>query len=189
MIDLSQIDEDKLDTFFAPTTLHAVMRIATESCRDAIQQRDLDLTITGVKEMPAIKADLQRLAQAFNNLIINAIKYTPDGGTITIQARQIDKMRFEVIVSDTGMGIDTSDQEIIFDKFFRVGEVDQHSSGDFKFKGGGPGLGLSISRGIVEAHGGRIWVKSEGYDEEKCPGSAFHVELPIKARPPVIHPD
>jgi signal transduction histidine kinase len=148
-----------------------------------IQQRRLCLTVQGVENVPPIVADLQRLAQAFSNLISNAIKYTPDGGTITIHAQQIDDAHFQIVVSDNGVGIDPADQELIFDKFFRAGSAGQHSSGEFKFKGGGPGLGLSIVRGVVEAHGGRIWVVSKGYDEVRCPGSAFHVVLPLKAHP------
>jgi signal transduction histidine kinase len=58
-----------------------------------------------------------------------------------------------------------------------------HSSGKTKFKGGGPGLGLHIAKGIVDAHGGAIWVESPGYDEETCPGSTFHIILPIKNEP------
>jgi signal transduction histidine kinase len=61
-----------------------------------------------------------------------------------------------------------------------------HSTGDTKFKGAGPGLGLHIARGVIEAHGGQIWVESEGYDEEKCLGSAFHVVLPLTAMPPEV---
>ncbi len=185
MTDLSQIEEDKLDTFFAPTTLKAVMRLAMEPWQEPIQLRNLQCGVTGVDSIPPIVVDLQRLSQVFSNLISNAIKYTPDGGTISIRAQLLDEMRFEVIVTDTGTGIDQDDQDLIFDKFFRVGSIDKHSSGEFKFKGGGPGLGLSITRGIIEAHGGRIWVESTGYDETNCPGSAFHVELPIKADPPI----
>jgi len=88
-----------------------------------------------------------------------------------------------VIVSDTGVGISPADQAHIFDMFFRVGSADQHSSSGFAFKGGGPGLGLAIARGIIEAHGGRIWVESQGYDETRCPGSEFHVVLPLQAAP------
>jgi signal transduction histidine kinase len=181
MIDLSQIEEDKLDTFFAPTTLKAVMRIAMEPWQQPIPTRGLHLAIEGVEDIPPIVADLQQLSQAFGKLISNAIKYTPEGGSITVKARQLDDARFEVAVSDTGMGIDPDDQELIFEKFFRASSVNQHSSGEFKLKGDGLGLGLSVARGIIEAHGGRIWVESKGRDEESCPGSVFHVELPIEA--------
>jgi signal transduction histidine kinase len=187
MTDLSQIEEDKLDTFFAPTTLKAVLRIAMEPWHEPIKLRNLQFAVTGVDDIPPIEADLQRLSQVFSNLISNAIKYTPDGGTVTVRAQQLDETRFEVVVSDTGMGIAVEDQDLIFDKFFRVGSIDKHSSGEFKFKGGGPGLGLSITRGIIEAHGGHIWVESEGYDEKNYPGSTFHVELPIKAEAPITY--
>jgi signal transduction histidine kinase len=163
------------------------MRIATEPWQRPLELRNLCLTMHGVEDIPDIVVDLQRLSQAFRNLISNAIKYTPDGGTITIRAQQLDDARFEVIVSDTGMGIAPSDQDLIFDKFFRVGSADHHSSGEFKFKGGGPGLGLSITRGIIEAHGGHIWVESEGYDEVRCPGSTFHVVLPLEAGSPAAN--
>jgi signal transduction histidine kinase len=185
MTDISQIEEDELDTFFAPTTLKAVMRIALEPWLQPLQLRNLHLTVEGVEDIPTILVDLQRLSQAFKNLISNAIKYTPDGGTITVQAQQLDDERFKVVVSDTGVGVAPGDQDLIFDKFFRAGNIDHHSSGEFKFKGGGPGLGLSITRGIIEAHGGRIWVESRGYDEVQCPGSTFHIILPLEARSPV----
>lgn len=70
---------------------------------------------------------------------------------------------------------------MIFEKFYRVGPVAHHSTGKTKFKGGGPGLGLTLARGIVEAHGGRIWVESPGYDETACPGSQFFIILPVQA--------
>ncbi len=184
MLDMSQLEAKKLDLFFAPTTLKAVMRIALETWMKPIQLRQLHLAVRGVEDIPPIVADLQRLSQAFSNLISNAIKYTPDGGQITIRARQMDAAYFEVVVSDTGVGIDPRDQELIFDKFFRVGSSDLYSSGKFNFKGAGPGLGLSIARGVIEAHGGRIWVVSAGHDEVRCPGSEFHVVLPLQPRSP-----
>ena len=127
--------------------------------------------------------DAERLFQAFRNLVTNAIKYTPDGGRITVNGRLLSGF-VEVTVADTGIGIDLKDQDRIFEKFGRVGNVTLHSSGKVKFKGGGPGLGLPITKGIIKSHGGAIWVESEGYDEEKCPGTIFHVLLPIRQEPP-----
>ncbi|MBL8102355.1 MAG: hypothetical protein JNM02_07495, partial [Anaerolineales bacterium] len=71
----------------------------------------------------------------------------------------------------------------IFEKFGQLGRADLHSSGKTKFKGGGPGLGLPITRGIIEAHGGTIWVESDGYDEVKLNGSTFHILLPTRTEP------
>jgi signal transduction histidine kinase len=86
-----------------------------------------------------------------------------------------------VIVADNGVGINVEDQERIFDKFYRVESPDLHSSSKTRFMGAGPGLGLAIAKGIVDAHGGRIWVESPRYDPEACPGSQFHTLLPVRS--------
>jgi signal transduction histidine kinase len=124
-------------------------------------------------------------------VVSNSIKFTPDGGRITIRGRVLGAQGavgtdfVELVVADTGIGIAKEEQERIFEKFYRVGDVQHHSSGEYKFKGAGPGLGLPIARGIIEAHGGRIWVESEGYDEARCPGSEFHIVLPVQ--PQTLH--
>ena len=87
-------------------------------------------------------------------------------------------------VIDSGIGIASEDQNRIFDKFSGLGSVALHSTGKYKFKGGGPGLGLAITRGIIEAHDGQIWVESDGYDEDACPGSTFHILIPLLDAPP-----
>jgi signal transduction histidine kinase len=84
----------------------------------------------------------------------------------------------EVTIRDTGIGIDPEDRELIFEKFYRVGSPDLHSTGSIKFKGAGPGLGLPIARGVIQAHGGKVWVESTGHDEVSFPGSTFHILLP-----------
>ena len=124
-----------------------------------------------------IYVDPHASMQALRNVLNNAIKYTPDGGSIIMNGRTLPGL-IEVTIRDTGIGISPEDQAAIFEKFGQLGRVDLHSSGKTKFKGGGPGLGLPIARGILEAHGGSIWVESDGYDEKKCPGSTFHILIP-----------
>jgi len=181
MLDASRIDTEGLSLNFVPTSLVLIMRMAVENWAMALKERKITLQVSGVDQIPPIVADGQRLYQAFSNLLSNAIKYTPDGGKITVEARPLDDEHFQVTFSDTGIGIAKADQELIFEKFYRVGSVSLHSSGDSKFKGAGPGLGLPIARGVIEGHGGKIWVESPGYDEATCPGSTFYVVLPYKA--------
>jgi len=140
-----------------------------------------------------IRADSNRLVQVFSHVIQNAIKYTPDGGQIRIIGNVItgttpeDGDIVEIEVNDTGIGIASEDIEKVFEKFFRVGNVMLHSTGDTKFKGAGPGLGLTIAKGIISAHHGRIWAESPGNDEDSPPGSTFHILLPVKQ--PDFQPD
>jgi signal transduction histidine kinase len=185
MLDASAIEVHALDLNFTSTTLQAVITMAIGPWREALKERNLELTIEGVEDIPPLEVDVQRVSQAFSNIMSNAIKYTPDGGRVSIEASLIEDGKFlEVVVTDTGVGIDPGEQLMIFEKFYRVGDILRHSTGETKFKGAGPGLGLHIARGVVEAHGGRIWAESEGYDEERCPGSAFHVVLPLEASTP-----
>jgi signal transduction histidine kinase len=86
----------------------------------------------------------------------------------------------EVLVSDKGIGIDPDQADLVFEKFYRPENPLLHSTDEVGFKGAGPGLGLAIAKGIVEAHGGSIWVESPGRDEKAFPGSTFHVRLPVR---------
>jgi signal transduction histidine kinase len=123
------------------------------------------------------------LQKALDCVVVNAIKYTPDGGLVTIDAAEVTDDRMgkclEISVKDTGIGIDPANHKVIFEKLHQIGKVELHSSGRTKFKGGGPGLGLAIAAGIVKAHHGKIWVESSGCDEEKLPGSTFFIRLPL----------
>lgn len=118
-------------------------------------------------------------------LLINAIKYTPDVGQITVSGQTAVEngvKGVQITVADTGIGIDPGYHDLILNKFFQTGKVALHSSGKTKFKGGGPGLELAIAQGIITAHKGRIWVESDGHDEENYPGSRFYVFLPAVCR-------
>ena len=183
MLDISKITNQTLTLFKESTPLLYVVEMVHEKYNRTLQERQLSFEMEGLEGLPPIQADADQLSKVFSQLIVNAIKYTPDGGKITISGQRLPPKRagqperVEVVVSDTGIGIDPAYHELIFEKFYQTGEVSFHSSGQTKFKGGGPGLGLAIARGIIEAHGGRIWVESAGYDEKTCPGSRFHVML------------
>ena len=180
MIDVSLIDNNMLSLNSQPLWLSRVLEMVQKNLSELMQERQLKLDIRkfpGSEEW--LYADPERLYQAFLNLMTNAVKYTPDGGSITVDGRTLPGF-VEVTVTDTGIGISPEHQARIFEKFGQLGSVDLHTSSKIKFKGGGPGLGLSITRGIIEAHGGTIWVESEGHDEKKCPGSTFHVLIPIR---------
>lgn len=184
MIDVSLIDNNLLSLNFQPVWINRLIDLLHKELARSLEERKQILEIhpfDGWAEMTF--GDSERLYQAFRNVLLNSIKYTPDGGKITISGRQLPGF-LEVIVADTGIGIDPEDHLRIFDKFGNLGDVSLHSSGKTKYKGGGPGLGLSITKGIIEAHGGSIWVESPGYDEVNCPGSTFHILLPLRKTPP-----
>jgi signal transduction histidine kinase len=129
-----------------------------------------------------IIADPQRMLQVLRHVILNAIKFTPDGGRIDVTSQRRPGF-VEVRVSDSGIGIAPENQQRVFEKFGSVSDVSLHSTSKTKFKGGGAGLGLSIVKGVIEAHGGAVWCESPGYDERNCPGSTFHLMIPIM--PPI----
>jgi len=183
MLDVSKIDSKTLNISQADSKLKLVIAKAKKPFESALNERNLKLTIEGLDELPVITADTELLHKAFYHVIMNAIKFTPDGGQITIKGRTVEgsanSPEVEITVCDTGIGIAKENQEVVFEKFYQTGEVLMHSSGKTKFKGGGPGLGLAIARGIVEAHGGRIWLESPGYDEKTNPGTTVYVRLPV----------
>lgn len=191
LIDLSRIEAELLQLSFEPVSPSSLVRLVLEETQEWVEKRRQTIVVEGVADLPPIQGDARRLHQALLNVVSNSIKFTPDGGRITIRGRVLGAQGavgtdfVELVVADTGIGIAKEEQERIFEKFYRVGDVQHHSSGEYKFKGAGPGLGLPIARGIIEAHGGRIWVESEGYDEARCPGSEFHIVLPVQ--PQTLH--
>ncbi len=184
MIDVSLIDNNLLSLNFQPVWIDQLLDLIRSEYDDSIKKRSQILEMRsypGCDQM--LFGDPERLYQAFRNILSNAIKYTPDGGRIIVDGRALPGFQ-EVTITDTGIGISAEDQELIFEKFGQLGNVSLHSSGKTKFKGGGPGLGLPIAKGIIEAHRGALWVESEGHDEKGCPGSTFHVLLPVRTEPP-----
>jgi len=180
MLDVSLIEAQAFAVHLGPVSLRHVILQVVDNVKESAQERELTIAADVLGELPTIMADSTRLYQALRNIAMNAVKFTPDGGRIDVKARVIRAGgAVEITIADTGIGINAEHHDLIFDKFYRVGEVNLHSTGQTKFKGAGPGLGLPIARGIVQAHGGRVWVESEGQDEERLPGSVFHVILPV----------
>jgi signal transduction histidine kinase len=178
MLDVSQLDVNAMDLRFAQTGIENVVRMAIEPLTESIKSRKLMVSARGLRGLPPLQADMQRLVQAFRNIVLNAIKYTPDGGRIDISGKmQGDELI--ISIQDSGVGIDPANHKLIFEKFYRAHDPSLHSTGATKFMGAGPGLGLTIARGVVEGHGGRIWVDSEKYDPDNCPGSTFYIALPL----------
>lgn len=189
MIDVSLIDNNLLQLHFQPLWINRLLGVLQLELEAITRERNQILEIRNFPGSTELTfGDPERLLQVFRNVLTNAIKYTPDGGKIVVEGRKLPGF-VEVIVRDSGIGIDPDDQVIIFDKFARIGNISLHSSGKTKYKGGGPGLGLHIAKGIIESHGGAIWVESPGYDEEKLPGSTFHILLPLQNEPPDTNMD
>lgn len=180
MIDVSLIDLGLLELHFQPVWLHQLLTAIERMMRTTLGQRHLEFIVEWdvIPRQPTY-GDQERLVQVLHKIVMNGVKYTPDGGQVAISARELPGF-VDIMVADTGIGISPTDLPHIFDTFSSLGDISLHSSGKTKFKGGGAGLGLSIAKGLIEAHGGTIWAESEGYDELNCPGSIFHIMIPMR---------
>lgn len=189
MLDVTRIDAETLKAAAAPVLLKRLIRDLVHELAKAAEERKIGITIEHEEDSPDIRGDPALIHKALYQLVVNAIKYTPDGGKVTISTRpaMIDDEipGVEIAVRDTGIGLDAEHHELIFEKFYQVGSVAIHSSGKTTFKGGGPGLGLAIVHGVARAHGGRVWVESAGHDEINFPGSTFYLQLPVHPPQPL----
>ncbi len=182
MLDITRIDSGNLKVAFLPVPVKQVLQKTLYSLNSAAAERNIKLSLIYHPNTPNLKADPVLIEKALHHLLINAIKYTPDGGKITLEAKPSTlangtaSVRFSV--KDSGIGLDAEHHNLIFEKFYQVSGVANHSSGKTSFKGGGSGLGLAIVRGIAKAHGGKTWVESAGHNEENFSGSIFYLEIP-----------
>jgi len=189
MFDIAQMDTRSVELQKQDVFITELVRSVAQELSKSASERGQEFTLD-LPQLPSIQADANNLRKLFFHLMINAVKFTPNGGKVTVTGKQVPPNNrdlpeggVEIVVTDTGVGIAKDFQEVIFTKFYQPGELlNRHSTGKTKFKGSGVGLGLALSRGIVDAHGGRIWVESSGYDEENCPGSEFHVILPFRSQ-------
>ena len=183
MLDVTRMDAETLEVASVPVLMKRVIDDLVREFENAAAEREIEITTQHADDTPNIHADPAMIQKALYHLIVNAIKYTPDGGNVTIRTSPIvmenNAPGVEIAVVDTGIGLDAEHHELVFEKFYQVGSVDIHSSGKTTFKGGGPGLGLAIVQGVARAHGGKVWVESTGGDEVNYPGSTFYLQLPL----------
>jgi signal transduction histidine kinase len=162
---IGQIDSGHLSLELAPTDLRAVAADVVESGRALARVKGIELTLNA-EPVPLIEADRSRLAQLTDNLLSNALKFTPAGGHIAVDVSQHDGVCV-LEVSDSGLGIPKAERGRLFERFYRTSEATERAIP-------GTGLGLAISRAIVEAHGGVIDIV-----DREGPGTTFRVELPL----------
>lgn len=186
MLDVSRIDSNLLETMLVEVQLNEIIEKVRKNFESALVERKLTFLTEGLESLPVIMGDKDLLNKLFYHVIGNAIKYTPDGGCIRVNGQFLNTQyaapQVEIRIQDNGIGVAPENQELVFEKFYQTGDVLLHSSGKTKFKGGGPGLGLAIARGIVSAHRGQIWLKSPGFDETTFPGTTVFVRLPVNGR-------
>jgi PAS domain S-box-containing protein len=174
LLDLTRISHNKLDLLKVPLDLHSALQSAVDVCVSGIEAKTLDLSLSLAACDTHVVADVVRLQQVFWNVIRNATKFTPIGGAIRISTSNPRPGAIAVIVADSGIGFEPADSEKLFESFRQVGDWAAGRSG-------GLGLGLAISRAIVNAHDGRIWAESPGPNR----GATVQIELPIRrATPP-----
>jgi signal transduction histidine kinase len=167
-----------------PVSIRSVLRAIEDKQILIAQERNIGLTGQWAKSLPMVNGDAEQLESALSRIVSNALKYTPDGGQVSVTAHLLGKSEsegksfVEIVVTDTGVGIALDKQKTIFEMFNTASNIALHSTSKTQFMGSGAGLGLTIAKGIIESHSGRIWVESEGYDPERLPGSKFFVLLP-----------
>ena len=187
MLDITRIDSDTLTVGSVPVLLESIINELVHDLEGPAEKRGIKITARQAENLPKILGDPSLIHKALYHLIVNAIKYTPDGGSVDVITRSVlindDLAGIEIAVKDTGIGLDAEHHELVFEKFYQVGSVALHTSGTTIFKGGGPGLGLAIVRGVALNHGGKVWVESPGHDEINFPGSTFYLQLPVN--PPI----
>ncbi len=184
MLDVARLDNQITNPHVEPVSLGLILRLIQKDYVKDLAARNLTLSMDeGIKEIPPLLADSELLKKALDHVVVNAIKFTPDGGKIDISAQVVEDARLglcaELRIKDSGIGIDAEHHKIIFEKLYQLGTVELHSSSRTNYKGGGAGLGLAIAAGVIKALQGNIWVESSGHDEVNFSGSTFIARLPL----------
>jgi two-component system sensor histidine kinase GlrK len=173
LLDLSRMEASMMSYEFLPCNIDGLLRSAVLRLAPIAMKKNIDLQIEPLPELPAVNIEENRIAEVIENLVGNALKFTPEGGSVTVSASLIngEDSAVKVSVSDTGVGVAEENAELIFEKFQSLGTSTAGSRGT--------GLGLAISKQIVTAHGGQIWVEST-----PGKGSIFSFTVPYSSQQP-----
>jgi NtrC-family two-component system sensor histidine kinase KinB len=168
ILDFSKLEAGRMKMEFAGASIEALAAEVIQGLETWAQSKQVTLARQIEPGLPQVSMDPMRIGQVLTNLIGNALKFTPPGGRVTVEAKRAGEDKVEVGVQDTGIGIASEDLSKLFQRFVQVGERRQTDVS-------GTGLGLSIAKEIVELHGGRIWAESE-----KGQGTRFVFTLPLQ---------
>jgi hypothetical protein len=205
LLEVARIESQSIYLAHEAVNLPAIMEEIGREFQPVLGKRRLSFKVAEFPHQIELFGDRHHLKRTFMRLLENAVKFTPEGGRIEIRAnlrsfsdiRQHESLlrpfspsffssltagRFlQITMSDSGVGIDPEDHIWVFDKFYETGEIAGHFSSQTRFGGKGVGLGLTLVKGMVESHGGMVWVESSGTGKSG-EGSAFHVLLPLSPR-------
>jgi signal transduction histidine kinase len=165
--ELSQVEAGAYELSPQPMEISQLVEITVARIERQFEEKGVNLESDLSSGLPYVLVDEHRFGQIMLNLVGNALQYTPSGGRVTIRANRVGS-EVQVVVSDTGIGIPVDQQSQIFTRFYRVDKSRSRV-------GGGSGIGLTIVKHLVEAHGGRIWVQSSGQGK----GSRFTFTIPV----------
>ena len=182
VLDLSRVASGRMELRLERVAVAPVAGEVVSMLETLAQDKGIEVNVSWSEPLPEVAADCGRLKQIFYNLLSNALKFTPEGGQVTIHGTLsttdgVPADRLRISVADTGVGIPAADQERIFREFERL------ESGEARLQPG-TGLGLALTRRLVELHGGRLWVESAGEGK----GSTFHFTLPVAETHPAERP-
>jgi len=167
ILDLSKVEAGRMELEPSEFALAETIRDALAFVRERAVRHDIELTEDAPADLGTVVADERKVRQVLLNMLSNAVKFTPDGGTIGVSARRLDG-EVQVSVRDTGIGISPEDQSKVFEEFQQVGKPTDRSRE-------GTGLGLTLAKKFVELHGGKIWVESE-----VGKGTTFTFAIPVR---------
>lgn len=180
LLNVARIEEGKYLNNITLVSFGDIVQSALSGCKEEIKKRGLLLEFLNPKDLPKVMIDADKMQIAVSNLLDNAVRYTSRGGKITVALEKKDEEWLEAKIQDTGAGIPENQQSKVFTKFFRGDNI-------MKLETEGTGLGLFITKNIVEAHGGKIW-----FESELNKGTVFHLTVPLKERfaefvPPTLY--